>query len=485
MERCYSKDEYIRQIAEPARRCCKRYGYKPCVLIAQSCLENGYGMPQDTQVLIAVNNMVGLKRELLNDSWVSLGLSVWQGGYIRKDTPEQYGGQIVTIKDDFRTYDCIERSFADYLCFMSYASNTVGGEPKYGQKVLSITDPEKLIKTVSQLGYATGATYPNSVMRIIRENDLTKYDDLTGVEPTSFVPGIQINPNPNFSPYHNTSARTGAIEFIAVHYVGATGDAKANIEYYNEESTTKGSADFYVGFKGDIWQYNMKPETWYCWAVGGGRQTQFGGAFYQIAKNANVISVEMCVRNRTKQKDRNHPEWQPNSPTWYFEDATVNSAVRLVQYLMNKYNIPFDHVVRHYDINGKLCPGVYGFNDASGDDSKWKAFKARLNGSAPMPEPTPAKVMYRVQVGAYKLKTNAVKRAEYVYEVTKYANIKEFREKKPKKREGFPCFVEKDKDGIYKTYCGSFSIEDNAKKRGRELKDLYDIDNFIKEVSNV
>ena len=480
MERCYSKDEYIRQIAEPARRCCKRYGYRPCVLIAQSCLENGYGMPQDTQVLIAVNNMVGIKRELLNKSWVDIGLSVWQGGYIRKDTPEQYGGQIVTIKDDFRTYDCIERSFADYLCFMTYASNYgAGGEPKYGQKVLTISDPETLIKTVSKLGYATGATYPNSVMRIIRENDLTKYDDLTGVEPTSFVPGIQINPNPHFDPYHNTSARTGAIEFIAVHYVGATGDAKANVDYYNQKSTTDASADFYVGFAGDIWQYNNTPETRYCWAVGGGRQTQYGGAFYQIAKNANVISVEMCVRNKTGGS-------QPaNSPTWYFEDATINSAVRLVQYLMDKYHIPLDHVIRHFDVNGKLCPGVVGWNSASGSEDAWKAFKARLGGSAPIPEPTPANVMYRVQVGAYKLKTNAVKRAEYVRDVTRYANIKAYRDRKPKVQEGFPCFVEKDSDGIYKTYCGSYSIEDNAKKRCERLKGDYDIDCFIKEVNNV
>ena len=32
---------------------------------------------------------------------------------------------------------------------------------------------------------------------------------------------------------------------------------------------------------------------------------------------------------------------------------------------MKKFNIPLDRVVRHYDITGKLCPGVIGWNDAT------------------------------------------------------------------------------------------------------------------------
>ena len=30
---------------------------------------------------------------------------------------------------------------------------------------------------------------------------------------------------------------------------------------------------------------------------------------------------------------------------------------------MKKYNIPAERVVRHYDISGKLCPGVLGWNN--------------------------------------------------------------------------------------------------------------------------
>jgi flagellum-specific peptidoglycan hydrolase FlgJ len=64
---------------------------------------------------------------------------------------------MVTINDNFRKYDTIERSFADYLLFLTYASNYgPGGKPKYGREVLDIKDPATLIKTVSARGYATG-----------------------------------------------------------------------------------------------------------------------------------------------------------------------------------------------------------------------------------------------------------------------------------------------------------------------------------------
>ena len=477
MKLCSTEQEYIDAIATAVQRCCKKYGYLSSVLIAQSCLENGYARkdyfdnPQ-VAILVEVNNGVGIKRELLNKSWTDIGLSVWQGKYISKNTPEQYGGKIVTIKDDFRSYDCMERSFADYLCFMTWASNYgPGGEPKYGQKVLSIKDPETLIKTVSRLGYATGQTYPTSVMRIINKHNLTKYDDLTGVQPTTYYPGadegIVINPNPHFEPTHNTSARTEEIKYLYMHYVGALGGAKANIDYYNQKSVTNASADYYTDFDGSAWQYNMDIEHRYCYAVGGGRQSSYGGKFYGIATNKNGISIEMCVRSKTGKAPAN-----PNDKNWYFEQATIDGAVKLAKYLMKKYNIPADRVIRHYDVNGKLCPGVVGWNDASGDDSAWKAFKARLTGDAPQPEPTPTptptpeptKKVYRVQVGAFKRKGNATRRVRSVRNAT-----------------GFDSFIEKESDG-YHVYCGSYTVPENATKRVKDLKRA-GIPSFIKEVS--
>ena len=53
----------------------------------------------------------------------------------------------------------------------------------------------------------------------------------------------------------------------------------------------------------------------------------------------------------------------------------------LVRYLMKKYGIPKTNVVRHYDVTGKLCPGIYGWNDAALYSNDGKPTNARNNSS--------------------------------------------------------------------------------------------------------
>ncbi len=226
--------------------------------------------------------------------------------------------------------------------------------------------------------------------------------------------GLVINQNSNFGT-HNTSVRSGNIEYIVMHYVGATGGAEANVNYYNQASTTGASADFFVGFSGEIWQYNPDPKSRYCWAVGGGKQTSYGGSLYGTAKNANTIHIEMCVRNKGDQT--------ANSSDWYFEDATITSAIALVKYLMSLYGIAASHVIRHYDVNGKLCPGVVGWNDASGSESAWNDFKTQIGDTSvsAAAETTSSGNYYKVrktwadessQKGAFTSLTNAKKCAD-------------------------------------------------------------------------
>ena len=79
----------------------------------------------------------------------------------------------------------------------------------------------------------------------------------------------------------------------------------------------------------------------------------------------------MCVQKRGTQTlgatDRD----------WYFEETTVQSAIELTRYLMKKYNIPADHVIRHYDVTGKICPNPYVYNTGT---YTWDAFKKSISG---------------------------------------------------------------------------------------------------------
>ncbi|QOV19025.1 N-acetylmuramoyl-L-alanine amidase [Blautia liquoris] len=168
-----------------------------------------------------------------------------------------------------------------------------------------------------------------------------------------------------------TSANnTGRIKYIVIHYVGATGGAKANCQYYASQYVGA-SAHYYAGFGGEIWQsVEDKDIAWHC-----------GAKSYKHpeCRNANSIGIELCVRNKGSMAD--------TSRDWYFEDATVASAIQLTRELMAKYGVPADHVIRHYDVTGKICPNPYVYNHTK---HTWQDFKAQISGQQSAPTPHPA-----------------------------------------------------------------------------------------------
>lgn len=383
MKICKTEKEYLNQIIEPARRCCKRYGYLPSVLIAQSCLENGYGIPNywdnpQIEALMTYNNMVGIKVDLLSKSWTECGLSVWPGDALRKKTPEVYNGVRVTIDDDFRKYDSIEQSFADILCFFTWGSNFgPGGEPKYGPKVMhEIKDPQKLIKTVKALGYATDPEYPDKVMDIVKKHNLTQYDDLEGVEPTIYYPDVKqgekmearkevekpvivdrIAENAHMVPYHNSNSA----EYLAIHYLGVNGE---NPDLYYSGNTKGYGGHFYVSKKGQCFQAaKVSDEIWH---VGRGGYEYI----HPKARNTNTIGIECATYTDS---GRNKDE-----ETWYFTEATQEACAHLAAWILDHYRIPFENMLRHGDITTKNCPSPYKRDAGKGSNWTWERFRARV-----------------------------------------------------------------------------------------------------------
>jgi N-acetylmuramoyl-L-alanine amidase CwlA len=165
-------------------------------------------------------------------------------------------------------------------------------------------------------------------------------------------------------------------------------DAVKQISYFNGSGATGASADFFVAWNGDIYQYNMDIKNRYSWAVGGGRQSQSGGAYYGKCLNRNQISIEMCCKSKTG------AYVGANNSAWYFTDSTVKATAQLVRELMDAYGIDPAHVIRHYDVNGKYCPGIKGWNAPSGSEEEWKKFKALISTETPeeKTEQEPAKV---------------------------------------------------------------------------------------------
>lgn len=384
MKICKTEEEYIEAIASSVQKVCKRYGYLPSVLIAQSCLENGYGIrsywdnPQ-IEALMTYNNMVGIKTNLLSKTWADK--TVWPGESLRKKTPETYNGESVIIDDDFRKYENIEQSFADFLLFIKYASTSVGGKPKYGDAVLSIKDPKQLIEAVHSRGYATGPTYASNVMKIVDKHKLWKYDDLSNVEPTKYTPGYREKKEPkiiklpalkiiDITPSNKAqvprSRGSNKIQFIVCHYLGVPnadnpylyGGGYGGHFYVHRNGTTYCAAD---------------PRTAVVWHCGGGLQGSGGRQFHGVCTNFNSIGIECGVYYTDNVK-----EGDGDSNKWYFSEETQESLVRLVSKLMDEYKIDIDHVIRHYDVTGKICPNPYVKNNGLRTSWTWSEFKNNL-----------------------------------------------------------------------------------------------------------
>jgi N-acetyl-anhydromuramyl-L-alanine amidase AmpD len=152
--------------------------------------------------------------------------------------------------------------------------------------------------------------------------------------------------------FTDSNRSKGKILYLVKHYVGATGSAEENCKYF--QNTYRGaSAHYFVGHDGEIYQCVEDNDTaWHCGA---------SSYKHKECRNSNSIGVELCVK-----KDKNGK--------WYYTAATKKAAVQLFAYLMDKYGIPVDHVLRHYDVTGKQC----GEPDVRSGNKVWSTFISDL-----------------------------------------------------------------------------------------------------------
>jgi len=142
------------------------------------------------------------------------------------------------------------------------------------------------------------------------------------------------------------------LQYIVIHYTGnKTDTAKANTNYFKHVNRGA-SANYFVGDDG-IYMC-VKPKRGYAWHCG---KDYSGGKakFHGIVTNKNSIGIEMCSQNGK------------------ISSKTYKKTIRLTRKLMKQYKIPASHVVRHYDVCGKQCPGWIGWLPPN--EKSWKQFK--------------------------------------------------------------------------------------------------------------
>ena len=150
------KETFIQKVAEKVRKYAPLYGI--CVhspIIAQAIIESGWGK---SGLASKYHNYFGLKCD-----------SYWKGGSVNMATREEYKPGVVTnIRDNFRTYEDFDAGIRGYFEFISYSrySNLKG-----------VTNPREYCEKLKSDGYATSSKYVNNIMRVIRDNKLTRFDE--------------------------------------------------------------------------------------------------------------------------------------------------------------------------------------------------------------------------------------------------------------------------------------------------------------------
>lgn len=147
--------------------------------------------------------------------------------------------------------------------------------------------------------------------------------------------------------------------YLVIHFTSNKGDtAKNNVDYFARE-IVKASAHYFVD-ETEIWQ-SVTDDTvaWHC-----------GGSHYyhNECRNKNSIGIEICMNDKQGK----------------VREKAIEHAAELARMLMDKYNIPIDRVVRHYDVTHKLCPAPM-----VEDPARWKEFKKSLEAKK-MENNTPA-----------------------------------------------------------------------------------------------
>lgn len=152
-QRIYTRQEYIEMYRELAVMEMQRTGVPASITLAQACLESANG---NSELSRKSNNHFGIKCK-----------TTWTGKRAYHDDDER--------NECFRKYNSVEESFIDHSNFLS-ANTRYAGLFK-----LKITDYKGWAHGLKRAGYATNPRYAEELIRIVEENKLYLYDQVTDV----------------------------------------------------------------------------------------------------------------------------------------------------------------------------------------------------------------------------------------------------------------------------------------------------------------
>ena len=151
-------------------------------------------------------------------------------------------------------------------------------------------------------------------------------------ESTVYVPEPEIDEQLlTVNKFSRPGKKCTQIDSIVIHYLGnPRTTAQENHDYFESLKDLKNvsmSANYVIGIKGEIIRCVPDGEV----------------AYASNSYNDHSISIENCHMTSSGKLTK----------------QTYDSLVKLTAYLADLYGIDRDHIIRHYDVTGKICPKYY------------------------------------------------------------------------------------------------------------------------------
>lgn len=137
--------------------------------------------------------------------------------------------------------------------------------------------------------------------------------------------------------FTESNRKSSDIDTLVIHYTGNDGDTAENNGNYFKNNVVETSAHYFVDDTTVVRSVADKNIAWHAgdWDI-----------------NCRSIGIEIA------------------GSTTECTGKTLENVILLTQRLMKKYNIKKDKVIRHYDANGKICPGFWCGSAAK--DKLWR-----------------------------------------------------------------------------------------------------------------
>ena len=142
-------EDFVAQMAEPARQAAEKSGIPAKLILSQAALESGWGKRE-------------IRGEDGSNSYNLFGIkatSSWKGKVVNIMTTEYVNGEPQKIMQPFRAYNSYAESFADYARLISQTE-------RYSE-VMTAPDAKAAAVRIQEAGYATDPAYADKLISIM------------------------------------------------------------------------------------------------------------------------------------------------------------------------------------------------------------------------------------------------------------------------------------------------------------------------------